>query len=40
MDVLDKTLGDFVELFQGSSTYFGASTPLGHKRDRDGKQEF
>ena len=40
MDVLDKTLGEFVELFQGSSTYFGASTPLGHKRDRDGKQEF
>ena len=40
MDLLDKTLGEFVELFQGSSTYFGASTPLGHKRDRDGKQEF
>ena len=40
MDILDKTLGEFVELFQGSSTYFGASTPLGHKRDRDGQQEF
>ena len=40
MEILDKTLGEFVELFQGSSTYFGASTPLGHKRDRDGKQEF
>jgi len=40
MDLLDKTLEEFVELFQGSSTYFGASEPLGHKRDRDGKQEF
>jgi hypothetical protein len=40
MEILDKTLGEFVELFQGSSTYFGASEPLGQKRDRDGKQEF
>ena len=40
MDILDKTLEEFVELFQGSQSYFGASQPLGHKRDRDGKQEF
>jgi len=40
MDILDKTLGEFIQLFQGSSTYFGASVPLGQKRDRDGKQEF
>ena len=40
MELLDKTLGEFVELFQGSSTYFGASQPLGQTRGRDGKQEF
>jgi len=40
MALLDNTLEEFIELFQGSSTYFGASEPLGHKRDRDGKQEF
>jgi len=40
MEILDKTLEEFVQLFQGSSTYFGASQPLGQKRDRDGKQEF
>jgi len=40
MDVLDNTLEEFVELFQGSITYFGASKPLGQTRGRDGKQEF
>ena len=40
MDILDNTLEEFVELFQGSATYFGASKPLGQTRSRDGKQEF
>ena len=40
MQILDKTLEEFVELFQGSLTYFGASKPLGQTRSRDGKQEF
>ena len=40
MDVLDNTLEEFIELFQGSITYFGASKPLGQTRGRDGKQEF
>ena len=40
MDLLDNNLEEFVELFQGSSTYFGASKPLGQTRSRDGKQEF
>jgi hypothetical protein len=29
MDILDNTLEEFIELFQGSTTYFGASKPLG-----------
>ena len=40
MQILDNTLEEFVELFQGSTTYFGASKPLGQTRGRDGKQEF
>ncbi len=40
MEILDNTLEEFVELFQGSATYFGASKPLGQTRSRDGKQEF
>ena len=32
MDLLDNTLGEFVELFQGSTTYFGVSKPTGKKK--------
>ena len=32
MEILDNTLEEFVELFQGSTTYFGASKPLGQTR--------
>ena len=34
MDLLDKTLGEFVELFQGSETYFGVSKPTGNKNSK------
>ena len=39
MDLLDKTLEEFVELFQGSTTYFGVSKPTGKKNSK-GKAEF
>ena len=39
MSLLDKTLEEFVQLFQGSSTYFGASQPIGSKKP-NGKNEF
>ena len=39
MDLLDKTLGEFIELFQGSNTYFGVSKPTGKKNSK-GKAEF
>ena len=38
MDLLDKTLEEFVELFQGSTTYFGVSKPTVRKLE--GKAEF
>ena len=31
MDVSNKTLEEFIELFQGSNTYFGVSKPTGKK---------
>ena len=39
MDLLDNTLGEFIELFQGSTTYFGVSKPTGKKNSK-GKAEF
>ena len=39
MDVSNKTLEEFIELFQGSSTYFGVSKPTGKKNSK-GKAEF
>jgi|TARA_R100000963_G_C4645137_1_gene109297 hypothetical protein len=39
MDILDNTLEEFVELFQGSTTYFGVSKPTGKKNSK-GKSEF
>ena len=39
MDLLDKTLEEFIELFQGSNTYFGVSKPTGKKNSK-GKAEF
>ena len=39
MDLLDKNLGEFVEIFQGSNTYFGVSKPTGKKNSK-GKAEF
>ena len=39
MDLLDKTLEEFIELFQGSTTYFGVSKPTGKKNSK-GKTEF
>tara|TARA_B100000424_G_C22922128_1_gene490628 strand:- start:17 stop:1588 length:1572 start_codon:yes stop_codon:yes gene_type:complete len=39
MVLLDKTLEEFIELFQGSNTYFGVSKPTG-KRNSKGKAEF
>ena len=39
MDLLDKTLEEFVLLFQGSTTYFGVSKPTGKKNSK-GKAEF
>ena len=39
MDILDKTLEEFIELFQGSTTYFGVSKPTGKKNSK-GKAEF
>ena len=39
MQILDKTLEEFIELFQGSNTYFGVSKPTGKKNSK-GKAEF
>ena len=39
MDLLDNTLEEFIELFQGSTTYFGVSKPTGKKNSK-GKAEF
>jgi hypothetical protein len=39
MQILDKTLEEFVQLFQGSLTYFGVSKPTGKKNSK-GKAEF
>ena len=39
MVILDKTLEEFVELFQGSNTYFGVSKPTGKKNSK-GKAEY
>ena len=35
MVLLDKTLEEFIELFQGSNTYFGVSKPTGKKTLRE-----
>ena len=40
MDLLDNTLGEFVELFQGSSTYFGCSAPTGNKNSKAEAKRF
>ena len=39
MVILDKTLEEFKELFQGSNTYFGVSKPTGKKNSK-GKAEY
>ena len=39
MDLVDKHLEEFIELFQGSTTYFGVSKPTGKKNSK-GKAEF
>ena len=39
MDLDNNTLEEFIELFQGSTSYFGVSKPTGKKNSK-GKAEF
>ena len=39
MSIENKTLEEFIELFQGSDTYYGVSKPTGKKNSK-GKSEF